>query len=107
MVGTLFRTDDITVEGAAAKLIDLLPFQVFLAGMPPGATDYPCSVGNDSADNGRCPLFDNEMVAVKEGDDRIWCLLDADDVVGVDVHHLFIHPGQENHGFTKITEISL
>jgi hypothetical protein len=107
MVRTFFRADNLPVEGAAAKLTDFLPLKEFLAPKTTGTPDNSGPVGNDPADDGGGPLLDDEMVAVKESDDRIGCFFNADDVIRVEVHHLFVHAGQDYHGFTKIMEFSL
>jgi len=104
---TLFRTDDIAIEGAAAELTCFLPFQIFFSANPAGSSDNPGPVGNDSADNGSNSLRYNEAVTVKQGNDRVGGFFDTDDVVRIDVHHLFVHAGQQYHGFTKNAEISL
>ena len=95
---TVFRADNIPVKCATAKQARFLPFEIFFPALATGAADNFGSVCHDPADDNAGPFLDDEMIAVKQGNNRIGRLLNADDMVGIEEHLLFVHTGEKNHG---------
>lgn len=95
MYRTVFGTAYIPIECAAAKQACFLSFKIFFPTVSAGPPDDFCPVCHDSADDCAGAFLDDEVVPVEECNDRVGRLFDADDVVGVDVHLLFVHAGQK------------
>ena len=97
MFRAAFWADNVPIKCATAKQTSFLPFEIFFPTVPRGAANDFGSVCHDSVDNGAGPFLDYEMIAVKESDNGIRCFFNADDMVRVKKHLLFIHAGEKNH----------
>lgn len=89
------------IKCATAKQACFLSFEIFFSTVPARPTDDFGPVCHDSADDNAGTFLDDEVVPVEERNDRVGRLFDADDVVRVDVHLLFVHAGQKNHVVTN------
>lgn len=97
MCRAVFGADYVPVKCATAKLAGLLPIQIFLLTGTAGTPDDFGTVCNNPADNYAGTFHDNEVVPVEESNNRVGRLFDADDMVRIDVHLLFVHTGQKYH----------
>jgi hypothetical protein len=100
MFGAVFRAYYVPVKCAAAKQACFLTLKVFFPVMATGTPDDFGPVCHDPADDNAGSLLDDEVVAIEECNDRVGRLFDADDVVRVDIHLLFVHAGQKYHVVT-------
>jgi hypothetical protein len=95
--------DPNTVQRYITKKFLALDGALFCAGRDTGA---PYDLGaecNDLVDNDPGRFFDNKMVVIEQGDNRIGGFLNTDDMVRVDVKGLSVHTGKKNHGRTGVT----
>jgi hypothetical protein len=103
----VFWADNIPIKCTAAKQARFLPFGMFSPAKRTGPADNFSPVCNDLADNTTGTLCNDEMVSVEERNNCVRCLFDTDDMIGINVHPLFVHAGQKYHVVTSKMKISL
>lgn len=93
MYRTVFRTNYILVECAAAKQARFLSIVMLSSAKTTGAANNSGPVCHNPADDNTGAFLDDEMVPVEKCDDGVRGLFYADDMIGVDVHLLLVHAG--------------
>lgn len=91
------RKDAVFLNRNAMKFTDSLPLQIFLFIRSFAAAHYPGPEGNNPVDDCAGPFLDNIVIPVEKSDDSIWGFLDADYVVRIKIHQLFVHTCQHDH----------
>ena len=97
MYSAVFRADNIPIKCTTAKLTRFLSFKIFFSIRYVGTADYFGPVCHDPADDNSGSFLDNEMIVVKQSDNSIGGLFNADDMVRIKIHLLFVHTGEKNH----------
>lgn len=82
----------------AAEQASLWPGKVFFGQWNACPSDYPGTISDNPGYDDFSPFPNDEMITVEKGDNRVGSFLHADDMVGIEVHLLFVHAREKNHG---------